>query len=122
MRSILTDRQTDRQTDCLSVDRSRVFEEFVKEIESVTSQPIREPYPLDGYGEKEKRALQDLEQNRNVPWIKEVWERQKNNLDAPALKYRGQIYTYKEFFTMSYRYAKALKSNGLKRVRSLSVA
>lgn len=91
------------------------FNEFKKEIDLIKSQPCKKAYPLKGYDKKVQNVLRDIDENHNYSWIKEMWERQKDNLDAPAIKYRGKIFTYKDFFTMSYKYAKALKANGIKK-------
>lgn len=92
------------------------FEKIIKELESIPKIECDKPYDTSRYTDVSAiKVLEEIEHNRNYPWIKEVWERNKNNLDAIAILYRGEKTTYREFFLQAYRYAKALKANGLKK-------
>lgn len=55
----------------------------------------------------------DIEKNRNHGWLKEIYERHKNELDREILYYFGRNITYREFFSESISLAKALKTNGI---------
>lgn len=96
-------------------NNSLLLKKFVEEIEQLQSQPCDKPYNLDGYSDIDKAILQDIDQNRNHSWIKEVYNRRKNDMDKTAIKYRGHKFTYSDFFIQSYRYAKALKQQGIKK-------
>ena len=97
-------------------EEKKLFEQFVKGIESLPKVPFDEPYDVSDYDKKNQKVLQEIDQNRNHPWIKEVWNvNRTTHLDKPAIKYRGHIFTYRDFFIQSYRYAKALKANGVKK-------
>lgn len=94
----------------------RDFQKLKSELENYPHVKCDNPYDTSCYeDEKTKNILKEIDENRNHSWIKEVWERNKNNLDYTAIFYRGQKFTYKDFFIESYRYAKALKKNGLKK-------
>lgn len=58
---------------------------------------------------------QEMEKNRNHSWYREVYEIHKDELDKVALKYLGTDITYKEFFDESFKWAKSLKANGVKK-------
>lgn len=60
-------------------------------------------------------VLDDLVKNHNHAWIDEIIERNKNNLDKPALLFRNNYITYKEYFMYSEQYAKALRKSGVKK-------
>lgn len=71
------------------------------------------PYQnTENLSKKVKNALSDLESNHNHSWAMEMYERNKDNLNNTALKYRGTKITYKEMFCTAYRYAKSLKQMG----------
>lgn len=59
-----------------------------------------------------KKALDDLELKHDTSWMREMFERNKNNLNSVALLYRGNKITYKEMFEEAYKYAKSLKQMG----------
>ena len=92
------------------------LEKFIKEIDSIEKIACSEPYNLDDYDDdKTRKILLDIDLNKNHSWIKEIWERNKSRLNYIAILYRGQKFTYEDFFLQSYRYAKALKVNGVKK-------
>lgn len=62
-----------------------------------------------------KSIVEDIQQNRNHTWIEEIYSRNKNTLDDPALFYRGTEVTYKEMFVKMREYAKALKVLGVEK-------
>ena len=58
-------------------------------------------------------ALADIEADHNHSWYKEIFERNKDNLDSCAIFYRGNHITYREMFENAQNYAKSLKSLGV---------
>lgn len=99
-----------------SENELKLFQSFRSGIEDLKSVPCTHPYDLSGYDKKNQEVLRDIDQNHNHSWIKEVWDvNKKAYLDKPAIKYRGHIFTYRDFFIQSYRYAKALKASGVKK-------
>ena len=58
---------------------------------------------------------QDMEENRNHSWYREIYEIHKDELDKVALKYMGTNITYKVFFDEAFKWAKSLKANGVKK-------
>lgn len=59
--------------------------------------------------------LKDIELNHNWSWYREIHNRNKNDLDAIAIFYRGTKITYRELFENSIKFAKAMKSIGIKK-------
>lgn len=55
----------------------------------------------------------ELRNNSNHSWFEEIYNRNKNNLDAIALTYRGKKITYGEMFKNMILYAKMLEENGV---------
>ena len=47
-----------------------------------------------------QKVLLDLKKNHNWSWIKEINERNKNNLNDVALFYRGTEITYNELLNV----------------------
>lgn len=95
-----------------------VFSQFLEEIKKVIKEeyPSETPYVSnDNMTIKAKRALSDIDKNRNHAWAVEMYNRNKDNLDKIAIKYRGNDITYKELFTKSFKYAKSLKELGFKK-------
>lgn len=99
----------------IKIETNKLLEEFINEIENLSSEPCLEPYNLDGYDIKNQLILKEIDENRNHCWIKEVYQRRKNDLKNTAIIYRGHKFTYSSFFAQSYRYAKALKYQGVKK-------
>lgn len=63
-----------------------------------------------------KRILLDLKKNHNWSWIKEISERNKNNLNDVALFYRGTEVTYDELLNKKrVEFAKSLKAFDVKK-------
>lgn len=91
------------------------IEKFKLEIDSQKDRPCSEPYDVSGYDKKNQKILRDIDLNHNHSWIKEVWDRNKNNLENTAIFYRGKKFSYEDFFVNSYKFARALKANGLKK-------
>lgn len=58
--------------------------------------------------------INELKTNHNHSWYQELKERNKNNLNSIALKYRGTKITYARMFEKMNEYAKVLKNNGVK--------
>lgn len=63
--------------------------------------------------DKLKEVYNDLETNHNHSWIEEIYLRNKNDLESPALFYRGTVISYKEMFSKIIDTAKALKKIGV---------
>lgn len=64
---------------------------------------------------KTRKALKEIEEKRNHSWFEEIYERNKNRLDAIALSYRGNDITYGEMFENMRALAKSLKKYGIKK-------
>lgn len=63
-----------------------------------------------------KKILLDLKKNHNWSWIKEISERNKNNLNDVALFYRGTEITYDELLNKKrVQFAKSLKALDVKK-------
>lgn len=91
------------------------LKDFRKEINSIESDKNHYFYNTFTYDKKNRKILNEIDLNHNYPWIKEIWERNKERLDSVAIKYRGNTFTYEDFFINSYKYAKSLKSYGIKK-------
>lgn len=68
---------------------------------------------LDELSDKAKKGLVDVEVNHNRAWARDLFERNKNNLDATALFYRGTKVTYREMFENASKYASVLSKKGV---------
>ena len=68
---------------------------------------------LDELSDKAKKGLVDVEINHNQAWVRDLYERNKNNLDAVALFYRGTKITYRKMFENASRYASVLSKKGV---------
>ena len=62
-----------------------------------------------------QEGINDILENHNWSWIRDIYERNKNGLDKIALFYRGKNITYNEFFQNVENYAKALKQMNIKK-------
>lgn len=62
-----------------------------------------------------RQIVEDIQKNRNHTWIEEIYNRNKNTLDDPALFYRGTEISYKEMFQHMEEYAKSLKELGIEK-------
>jgi len=62
-----------------------------------------------------EEVRKEIDKNRNHAWIKEIYERHKDELDREILYYFGNNITYRTLFTESINLARALKSNGIKK-------
>ena len=62
-----------------------------------------------------KEVEEDINRNRNHSWIKEIYDRHKNEMNREILYYFGRNITYKTFFEESIKAAKALKASGIKK-------
>lgn len=62
-----------------------------------------------------QEGINDILENHNWSWIRDIYERNKNGLDKIALFYRGKNITYNEFFQNVESYAKALKQMNIKK-------
>ena len=91
------------------------LKDFKKEIDNIESDKNHYFYNTFTYDKKNRKILNEIDLNHNYPWIKEIWERNKERLDSVAIKYRGNTFTYEDFFLNSYKYAKSLKSYGIKK-------
>lgn len=91
------------------------MKKFIKEIDQIESDKNHRFYDTVDYDKKNRKILNEIDFNHNYPWIKEIWERNKERLDSVAIKYRGNTFTYEDFFLNAYKYAKSLKSYGIKK-------
>lgn len=57
----------------------------------------------------------EIETNRNHSWIREIYTRHNQELNRVIIKYLGNDITYRIFFEESYKFAKSLKANGVKK-------
>ncbi len=74
------------------------------------------PYKYsDKFLKKVKKALDDIDTNRNHSWAVEIFDRNINNMDKIAIFYRGNKISYKQMFENSFKYAKSLKQLGFKK-------
>ena len=60
---------------------------------------------LDELSDCGKKGLIDVEINHNRAWVRDLYEKNKNNLDRVALFYRGTKITYREMFENASKYA-----------------
>lgn len=60
-------------------------------------------------------VLEELEKNHNHSWYEELYLRNKDTLDDPALFYRGTEVTYGEMFEKMKQYAKSLREQGVEK-------
>ncbi len=88
------------------------FYKLKKELEKEKKRRSNHYEYSDSIPMRSKKALDDLELNHDTSWMKEIYERNKKNLDSIALLYRGNRITYKEMFEEAYKYAKSLKQMG----------
>ena len=64
---------------------------------------------------KTRKAIQEIEIQKNHSWYEEIYERNRNRMDEVALIYRGNEITYREMFDKMQEMAKSLKSYGVKK-------
>ncbi len=62
---------------------------------------------------KINRALEDLQQNHNHSWYEEIMDRNKENMNMPAIFYRGNKIIYKKMQENAINYSKSLKAMGI---------
>lgn len=91
------------------------LQKLILEVNSLENKRSKNEYDSEGLSSKIKKVISDIECNRNHSWAVEMFERNKNNLEKIALKYRGNKITYKDMFVKSYQYAKSLKQIGYKK-------
>ena len=91
------------------------LQKLILEVNSLENKRSKNEYDSEGLSSKIKKVISDIECNRNHSWAVEMFERNKNNLEKIALKYRGNKITYKDMFIKSYQYAKSLKQIGYKK-------
>lgn len=66
----------------------------------------------DKIPENIQTILNDIVENHNHSWYREIYDRNKDKLNAPALFYRGATINYKEMFEKARQYAKSLLTKG----------
>ncbi len=65
---------------------------------------------------KVQEIIQDIEKNHNWSWYREMFDRNKDNLDLLALTYRRDTkITYQEMFNRATEMAKSLRTMGIKK-------
>lgn len=62
-----------------------------------------------------KEVFESIEKEHNLSWFEDIYKRNKNNTESVALFFRGNKYTYNDFFKMVFDYANALKKYGIKK-------
>ncbi len=62
---------------------------------------------------KVNRALEELQQNHNHSWYKEIMLRNKDNMDNSAIFYRGNEISYRKMQEVSIKFARSLKAIGI---------
>lgn len=95
-----------------------IYEELLKNIkfEHENEQPCMKPYKYSNkLLKKVKKALDDIDTNRNHSWAVEMFDRNINNMDKIAIFYRGNKISYKQMFENAFKYAKSLKQLGFKK-------
>lgn len=101
-------------------DKNNIIETLKKKfsLKTKVGQIVRKNFEARRKEKKDrigKMIIEDIQNNRNHTWIEEVYARNKNTLDDPAIFYRGTEVTYKEMFETMREYAKSLKSLGVER-------
>lgn len=91
-----------------------LYDELLKEIntEKENETKCSKPYAYGDVPRKVAAALDDIELNRNHSLAVELFERNKEHMEKPALLYRGNEISYKEMFEKAFTYAKSLKEMG----------
>lgn len=91
-----------------------LYDELLKEIntEKENETKCSKPYVYGYVPRKVAAALDDIELNRNHSLAVELFERNKEHMEKPALLYRGNEISYKEMFEKAFTYAKSLKEMG----------
>ncbi len=91
-----------------------LYDELLKEIntEKENETKCSKPYVYGDVPRKVAAALDDIELNRNHSLAVELFERNKEHMEKPALLYRGNEISYKEMFEKAFTYAKSLKEMG----------
>lgn len=91
-----------------------LYDELLKEInaEKENETKCSKPYVYGEVPKKVAAALDDIELNRNHSLAVELFERNKEHMEKPALLYRGNEISYKEMFEKAFAYAKSLKEMG----------
>lgn len=91
-----------------------LYDELLKEIntEKENETKCSKPYVYGDVPRKVAAALDDIELNRNHSLAVELFERNKEHMEKPALLYRGNEISYKEMFEKAFAYAKSLKEIG----------
>lgn len=102
------------------IDKKNIIETLKKKfsLKTKVGQIVRKNFEARRKEKKDrigKMIIEDIQNNRNHTWIEEVYARNKNTLDDPAIFYRGTEVTYKEMFETMREYAKSLKSLGVER-------
>lgn len=88
-----------------------MLKKLEKEIREILEISERAPkhYEYNGNNNKVRQVLENLEIEHNTSWAIEMYRRNCDNLGSNAIKYRGNLVTYREMFERAYMYAKALK-------------
>ena len=86
-------------------------------MENLTEKKLKELFGInfEKYSKKIQTGLTDVEVNHNRSWVVDLFEKNKNNLYAVALFYRGKKITYRELFKQVELFASALEKKGVKK-------
>ena len=86
-------------------------------MENLIQKKLKELFGInfEKYSKKIQTGLTDVEVNHNRSWVVDLFEKNKNNLYAVALFYRGKKITYRELFKQVELFASALEKKGVKK-------
>lgn len=81
------------------------------------STALKEKFHIDinELSARAQKGLNDVEENHNTCWVRDLYNKNKNNLDETAIFYRGTKITYRTLFENAIRYAKVFEQKGIKK-------
>ena len=68
------------------------------------STALKEKFHIDinELSARAQKGLNDVEENHNTCWVRDLYNKNKNNLDETAIFYRGTKITYRTLFEKCY--------------------
>lgn len=83
--------------------------------EKNTRQILKEKFNLDinNLSKKGQIGLIDVENNHDTSWTRDLYEKNKDNLDSTAIFYRGTKITYRQLFEQVEKYAAIFEQIGI---------
>ena len=81
------------------------------------STALKEKFHIDinELSARAQKGLNDVEENHNTCWVRDLYNKNKNNFDETAIFYRGTKITYRTLFENAIRYAKVFEQKGIKK-------